>query len=256
MTRDIGAHMKKAMSDSVMKMRSQIQEATLDHFKRKEYLSKGRAGRSLPLWINLRNLSFVVAISAAAWGISPYLSSSVKNASKMRKEIGFETYAGGKMADIAAQKSGYGEVKTLVSLITRSNGKYLARIESLRGKLIAGGSSVNMCWAADDEGYSSEDDPGDQIDKILSLYPETRSLIIVSTGRILGSRCPDKLRSFIDGGGSLVMISDGERASSLKRLALNGKSVMIVGRYSQKKDVNWNSGFAEVFNLKFEVVSL
>ncbi|MFZ2658361.1 MAG: hypothetical protein WAX69_25735 [Victivallales bacterium] len=248
--------MKRTMSDSVMKMRTLIQEATLDQFKRKQCLSKGRKAGRPPLWINWRNLCFLTVFSVAACSVFPYFSSSMKNASKTRNEISFEAYAGGKMADIAAQKAGHGEVKTIVSLISRCNGKYLARIESLRDKLIAGGSPVNMCWAADDEGYSFEDDSDGQIDRILSSYPETRSLIILSTGRIVGKRYSDKLEKFIEGGGSLVMISDGERASSLKNLALNGKSVMIVGKYSQQRDGIWTSGFAEVFNSKFEVLSL
>jgi hypothetical protein len=224
--------MKMKMSKTATEMRKLIKGATIDYYKRNVSMRKKKRDFSF-----VRKILAALAIFLFTGGVSyklyhtaeDYYHRKIRYGEKKTVEANF----GLKIAEVAISgKTGSHEI-TLMPLFSRNNPMLLERINALSGKLKTEGRNVNIYWAANEGEYNSEDEYSPFIDRVLSLYPMSNTLIIVSAGDVSGAKVTDKLKNFIADGGLFVMAGEVNSKSLLMDIVRNGKAVIVSTAYTQ-----------------------
>ncbi|MFZ2658701.1 MAG: hypothetical protein WAX69_27465 [Victivallales bacterium] len=216
------------MYESVINMREAIKNAAIDHCRRKAALRK--KGRDFNL---IKKIPAVLAVFI----FTGYMSCKIYNATQnyYNQKFDFsnkksaETIFGLKIAETAIAENNGGHETIVMPLFSQNNPLFLERINALSGKLKSKGQDVNIYWAANEGEYNSEDEYSPFIDRVLSLYPTSNTLIIVSAGDVSNAKITDKLKNFISGGGLFVMAGEVNSKSSLMNIARNGQAVVVSG---------------------------
>ncbi|MFA6568603.1 MAG: hypothetical protein WCS96_10350 [Victivallales bacterium] len=225
--------MKIEMSQSVIKMRGLIKEATADCYRRKVSL-RGKK----------RDFNLIRKIPAALviFIFTGYISYKIYNVAEIchiqkihySEKKSAETISGLKIAETAISGKAGNNETVVMPLFSKNNPLLLERINALSGKLKTKGQNVNIYWAANEGEYNSEDEYSPFIDRALSLYPMSNTLVIVSAGDVSNAKITDKLENFINGGGLLVMAGEMNGKSPMMDIVKNGKAVLAAGTCNYK----------------------
>lgn len=118
---------------------------------------------------------------------------------------------------------------SIVYLYAQTARPYDARSRSLREDLAARRLQVNEIWARD-EGHYVDEDYSPSIDAALRRHPGTSVLVVVSAGFVTHARISPTLRSFLGGGGRLVLVGSTHDKAPLTNLARNGQATILARR--------------------------
>jgi len=124
---------------------------------------------------------------------------------------------------------------SILYLYAQAARPYDARSRSLREDLAARGIQVNEIWARD-EGHYEDDDYSPSIDVVLRRHPDTSVLVVVSAGFVTHARISPAMRSFLGGGGRLVLVGSTHPRAPFTDLARRGQATILARRQTWLAD--------------------